>query len=153
MTKGGGVLIVVKRILVAAVFLGLALSFTLLVYAGESKEVIKLEMEPFWSHTAGITANLNINNNGRATMSGTVVGNPGTTHIIVDAVLRRVNPNGTTTHVVTIGNIRAEGNIWVWERPHYVARGHDYRLTVYATVFRNGTTETVSMNSGIVRAN
>lgn len=146
-------MIVVKRIFVVAIFLGLTLSFTLFAYASESKEVLMLEVSPFWSHTAGITANLNINNNGRATMSGTVVGNPGTTHIIVEAVLRRVNPNGTTTNIVTISGIRAEGNVWAWERPHYVARGHDYRLTIYSTVYRNGESESVSMSSGVVRAN
>lgn len=145
--------IVKKSFFVTAMFVFALFSFTYLVYANEQKEAASAEITPFWAHTAAINANLNINNSGRAVMSGTVFGNPGTTHIVVNAVLYRVNPNGTTTSVVSFNNIRGEGNFWFWERPHYVARGHDYRFTMYATVFRNGTSETVSMSSRIVRAN
>jgi hypothetical protein len=152
MTRGGDILIAnMKKAFSVFLFLGLVLGFTSFVYASESTQWV--DPEPFWAHTAGISANLNINNSGRATMSGTVVGNLGTTHIVVNAVLDRVNPNGTTTRIVTFNNIRAEGNVWAWERPHYVARGHDYRVTIYSTVFRNGTSETVSMSSRVVRAN
>jgi len=122
-------------------------------YARDLLESANIEIQPFWSHTSTINVNLNINNSGRATMTGMVVGNSGTTHISVNATLERINPNGTATTVATFNNIRQEGSWWVWERPHYVARGHDYRLTLTSTVFRNGQSETLSHSSRVVRAN
>jgi len=110
-------------------------------------------IQPHWSHTTSILVNLNINNSGRATMTGMVVGNVGTTHISVNASLERINPNGTATVIATFNNISQEGSMWIWERPHHVARGHDYRLTLTSTVFRNGTSETISHSSRVVRAN
>jgi len=82
--------------------------------------------------------------NGRATMSGTVMEQIGTERISVNARLERVNPNGTTTQIGSWNNLQATGFFWAWERVHFVERGHDYRLTLTATVFRNGTSETVS---------
>ncbi|MCL2576490.1 MAG: hypothetical protein FWE27_00360 [Defluviitaleaceae bacterium] len=77
-------------------------------------------------------------------MSGTVMEQIGTERISVNARLERVNPNGTTTQIGSWNNLQATGFFWAWERVHFVERGHDYRLTLTATVFRNGTSETVS---------
>jgi len=95
---------------------------------------------------------LSINNSGRATMSGTVVANPGTESITVDAVLERMNANGTVTYIGSWRGLRTNGNTWAWERPHYVVRGHDYRLTLTVTAVRNGVSETTSL-SRTTRAN
>jgi len=123
------------------------------VYA-ETKAIAQDEIyiQPFWDNVARMSTGLLINNSGRALMSGSVIGNPGTTSITVNAVLQRVNSNGTLTHIASFNNIRAEGDIWVWERPHYVARGHYYQLTLTATVVRNGHSEVVSL-SRTTRAN
>ena len=131
------------------------LSFIAPIHAHAEMEMIANEevfIEPFWDNTAIISVSLLINNSGRATMSGSVIGHPGTTSITVNAVLERANPNGTFTHIAAFNNINVESNIWVWERPHYVARGHNYRLTLTATVVRNGTSEVVSL-SRTTRAN
>lgn len=77
-------------------------------------------------------------------MSGTVQGRSGTERISVNAVLERVNANGTTSQVGSWSNIESTGTVWAWERQHNVTRGYDYRLTLTATVFRNGASETVS---------
>lgn len=159
-------MIAVKRILVAVGVVCMmsigaasdahAVSYTYAEYATYAKTFDAAEgavFEPFWSHTASLSANLNINNRGRAVMAGMVVGNVGSSHVVVNAMLDRVNPNGTTTRIVTFNNIRQEGNVWTWERPHYVARGHDYRFTIQSTVFRNGQSETLSQSSRVVRAN
>ena len=98
---------------------------------------------PFWSHTHAIFVSLDIVN-GRAVMMGTIFGRVGTERISVDVLLERVNSNGTTTHIASWRNIEAQGVIWQWERPHFVARGHYYRLTLISTVFRNETSETIS---------
>ena len=105
-----------------------------------------VEIEPLLANIASTTINLRFNNNGRATMSGSIIGNSGTTRITANAVLERVNPNGTFTHVASFNNLIANSDIWVWERHHYVARGHLYRLTITATVVRNGVSETISFS-------
>ena len=109
------------KVLTVLCFLSLlSLAAPLRVYAG--MEAVASEgayFEPFWDNTARISVSLTFNNNGRATMSGSVIGYPGTTSITVDAVLERVNSNGTFTRVASFNSIRAEGNIWLWERPHY----------------------------------
>jgi len=116
-------------------------------YVGQSDKAIDyIPIMPLWSHTFSIAVSLNINNNGRALMTGSVIGQPGTERISVNARLERLNSNGTTTHIGSWGNIQSTGVIWAWERPHYVARGHYYRLTLTSTVFRHGTSETVSMS-------
>ena len=113
----------------------------------------EIETDVLWSHIARITSDLSINNSGRATITGSVVGNMGATNIVVDVGLYRVNPNGTHTHVHTFSNLRANGQVWAWSGERVVARGHDYVAVVYATVHRNGATESDSTSSEIVRAN
>lgn len=149
-----------KRFLLAVGIVLLAMfSSTSIAFGGEQfhiRENIAEEetiiFEPFLQHTAIVNANLNINN-GRATMTGSIIGNVGTTHIIATVTLDRVNPNGTETRIATFSNIRANGDIWVWSGQRYVARGHFYRVTVTSTVFRNGESETVSASSRLVWAN
>jgi len=102
-----------------------------------------IPIEPFWQHTVSMFVSLDIVN-GRATMAGSVTGRVGTERISVDALLERVNPDGTTTQLGSWRNLQSTGFFWAWERVHHVTRGHDYRLTLTATVFRNGTSETVS---------
>jgi len=101
------------------------------------------EINPNWVNVAVISADLAITN-GRANMAGRVVGNVGTQSITVNATLERANPNGTFTHIASWNNLRSNNSIWTWDRNHYVARGHDYRLTLTATVVRNGISEVVS---------
>lgn len=70
--------------------------------------------------------------NGRATMSGSVLAEIDTTRIVVDAVLERVNTNGTTTQVGSWTNLNATGFAWSWETTQNVTRGMNYRLTLTA---------------------
>lgn len=104
-----------------------------------------------WRNIVAIDVHLSINN-GRAVMSGMVIANPGTESISVNAELVRVNTNGTTTHIWSQNGLRTNGDTWVWERPHHVIRGHDYRLTLTVTAVRNGVSETASL-SRTTRAN
>jgi hypothetical protein len=129
--------------LIAVLFAGLP---TQAFAAGRVKSSGYVPIMPLWSHTFSVAVMLSIDNNGRAVMSGSVIGQTGTERISVNAVLERINTNGTTTHIASWNNIQSTGSVWLWERPHYVARGHQYRLTLTSTVFRNGTSETVSMS-------
>jgi len=112
-----------KRILVVLCLVVLAfVGLSTHVYAKTSEHTADdknfatfLEVEPFWVNTAFMSINLQINNNGRVTMSGSVVGNVGTTSITVNAVLERVNPNGTFAHIVrscTCADKGYSGNAW-----------------------------------------
>lgn len=146
-------MIAVKRFLAAVVMLGIVLGVAPLAYASEPKQMPCVEIEPFFTHIALINANLSINNNGRATMSGMVIGHTGTTHIISEVVLYQVNADGTFTRLHSSGEIRIEGSIWAWTDVRSVARGHYYRVTVYTSVFRNREIESAYKHSAIVRAN
>jgi hypothetical protein len=98
----------------------------------------------FWINTSSVRVSLSFNNDGRGSMSGTVIGDNGVNSIVVDAVLERVNPNGTRSPVVTWSNITSDSDVWFWGTNYYVTEGYTYRFTLYATVTRNGVSETVS---------
>ena len=57
----------------------------------------KVCVTPFWTHVFSIVPVLDISS-GQATMAGSVIARQGAERITVDAVLVRVNANGTTTH-------------------------------------------------------
>jgi len=138
-----------KKIVVLACCFAMLMSASLPMrtYASttEAQQVANEDSMLRWTNTASIFVHLSINN-GRALMAGTVVGNAGTESITVNAVLERENPNGSFTHIGSWNNLRTNGNTWAWERPHMVARGHNYRLTLTATVVRNGVSEVVSLS-------
>jgi len=105
-----------------------------------------IEIAPFWSNIETMWAMLSFNNSGRGNLEGFVIGNPGTTNITVTASLDRINANGTTTRIADFTTPHSNSRIWAWERPHFVARGHYYRLTLNATVTRNGIRESASIS-------
>jgi len=104
-----------------------------------------IPIAPFWDNVAFASTNLTFDN-GRGTLTGSVIGIPGAS-ITVNATLDRVNTDGTTTHIASFSNLQGTGNVWTWERVHYVARGHDYRLTLEITAVRNGISETITVSS------
>lgn len=110
----------------------------------EAKQYGFILIEPLWAIVEETDAHLRISN-GRATMSGTVIGQPGTTSITANAVLERANLDGTFSAIATFNNMHVTGRFWEWERTYHVARGHVYRLTITATVIRNGISETVTV--------
>ncbi|MCL2223081.1 MAG: hypothetical protein FWB92_12270 [Oscillospiraceae bacterium] len=123
-------------------------SAPMVTYADASNTEVKPSYQsimPLWLNFEQLNVDLAINN-GRAEMGGFIIGNPGTTSITVDAVLERINPNGTTTRIGSWSNLDASGNIWTWERVHMVARGHNYRLTLNATAVRGGVSESASVS-------
>ena len=85
--------------------------------------------------------------NGKGTLSTSVIGLTGTTNINGSVVLERLNTNGTFSRVTPWDNLRATGNIFLWGTDYYVTRGHTYRMTLTATVIRNGISETLSLSN------
>lgn len=142
-------MVTAKRICAVFVFCVCVLGLSSFAHADEHIDYVGIS--PLWTHISSIRASLSINN-GRAVMSGRVTGHTGTTHIITDVVLYRVNSDGTSTPVFTFRDIRAEGAIWLWEAVRFIPRGHDYQVTVYATVFRHGTSQSGAVSSGVVHA-
>ena len=103
-------------------------------------------LEPFWENTATVLVSLRINHSGQATLLATVSGLAGTERITATATLVRINANGTTAQIATWQNLAAQGRNLIWEQSHNVSNGSQYRLTITATVTRNGTSETVTVS-------
>lgn len=135
-----------KRVLtILCLLFLLSIGFSASVSAGITLQTSSYTFVPHWVNTAVMNVDFFIVN-GRATMNGIIIGNIGTESISVIIRLERLNANGTTTHIASWNNIRATGNIWMWERPHYVARGHYYRATFTATVVKNEISEVISFD-------
>ena len=141
---------IAKRIVVVVVIFGFVVGIMPLAYAREQKESIGIE--PFFTHIDRVNATLSIDSNGLATMTGLVVGHAGTTQISANVVLYRVETNGTTTNIHSFAVTSTTSSIWLWEGTRFVVRGHTYRITVYASVHRNGAIESVAVSSGDVFA-
>lgn len=141
-----------RAVLTSCLCMLILLSLPVHTYAGTSALPFRDSSMLSWQNVVSISANLSINNSGTATVSGSVIANPGTESITVNAVLERVNPNGTLTNIASWNGLRTNGNTWAWETTRSVVRGHDYRLTLTVTAVRNGVSETVSI-SRTTRAN
>lgn len=96
-----------------------------------------------WSNTSSVNVNLSFIN-GKGALGANVIGKPGATNITGTAVLAMQNSNGTYTTVKTWDNLSSANNILTFNATYYVTTGYHYRLTVTATVYRNGTYENVS---------
>jgi len=96
-----------------------------------------------WSSTSSIDINLSFDGS-KAICGACVQGWSDVKNITGTAVLSRKNSNGTYTTVKTWNNLNVAGNRLIFDGRYYVSRGYTYRLTITATVYRNGVGETVS---------
>ena len=96
-----------------------------------------------WASTSSIDINLSFDGS-KAICGACVQGWSDVKNITGTAVLSRKNSNGTYTTVKTWNNLNVSGNRLIFDGRYYVARGYTYRLTITATVYRNGVGETVS---------
>ncbi len=96
-----------------------------------------------WSHVYMLDIFLSVRN-GRAACGSFVLGQTGTTRITASMNLSRKNANGSYTTVKTWSGYETTDDYLIFEEIYYVARGYTYRLTVTTTVYRNGSSETVS---------
>lgn len=127
----------------AFLLLALALYFSLggatLATANDSW----ITVSPQWTNTTSVNVNLSFDD-GKGTCGARVLGKSGTTKITGKVVLARKNSDGTYTAVKTWSDLEATGDKLLFDKTYYVATGYLYRLTITATVYRNGTGETVS---------
>lgn len=96
-----------------------------------------------WSNTSSIDINLSFNGS-KAICGACVQGWSDASNITGTAVLSRKNSNGTYTTVKKWSNLKTTSNRLIFDNSYYVSRGYTYRLTITATVYRNGNGETVS---------
>ncbi|AGL02458.1 hypothetical protein [Desulfoscipio gibsoniae] len=123
--------------------LALALYFFLggaaLATANDSRKTLS----PQWTNTTSVNVNLSFDD-GKGTCGARVLGKSGVTKITGKVVLARKNSDGTYTAVKTWSNLKTTGEKLLFDKTYYVTTGYSYRLTITATVYRNGTGETVS---------
>lgn len=100
-------------------------------------------VSPQWINTDVVNISLSFSGS-KGSCGACVLGKTGTTKITGTAVLARKNSNGTYTTVKTWSGLAATGSKLVFDATYYVTTGYTYRLTFTATVYRNGTGETVS---------
>ena len=96
-----------------------------------------------WVNTSTLYVTLSFSGS-RAICGAYVLGVSGTTEISGSATLARKNSNGTYTTVKSWNNLYAADDILTFDGSWYVSTGYTYRLTITATVYRNGVGETVS---------
>jgi len=82
-------------------------------------------IDPLWATVTSIAPSLNITD-GQASLSGSIIGTAAVTRIEVDAVLVRVNANGTTTQVGTWRNLYANNR--KNNRSHYYEPNNSVKL-------------------------
>ena len=103
-------------------------------------------VEPFWENAALISLDMTFSN-GTITSTGTVTGKSGTTAISATFVLAQRNANGTFTEVdrwtARNGNVAF---LLTTSRTTRNLSAGTYRLSVTASVTRNGRIETVNGN-------
>ncbi len=121
----------------------LILCFTLGGTALATDANTQISVFPQWTNTDVVNISLSFNGS-KGSCGACVLGKTGTTEITGTVVLSRKNSNGTYTTVKTWSGLDATGSKLIFDATYYVTTGYTYRLTITATVYRNGTSETVS---------
>lgn len=96
-----------------------------------------------WVNTDSVKADLSFDGS-KGFCGAMVIGKSGTTRVTGTVVLARKNANGTYTTVKTWSGLEAIGSRLLFDKIHYVSPGYTYRLTITATVYRNGIGEKVT---------
>lgn len=96
-----------------------------------------------WNNTTSVDVNLSFNGS-KGICGACVIGRVNTSRITGNVILSRKNSNGTYTNVKEWIGLQATGNKLIFDKSYYVTKGYTYRLTINATVYRNGSGETVT---------
>jgi len=102
-----------------------------------------VDVAPHWENVSDISITLSSSNN-TASTNVSIFGRAGTTSINATITLSRVNSNGTLTTVRTWSNQSSQNSTFTFSGTHAITSGNTYRISVSATVIRNGVSETVS---------
>lgn len=94
-----------------------------------------------WVNTDDVELYLTFSGN-RAECTAIVDGKTGTSKITANALLKRVNSNGTTT-IKAWTDLSTTDASFYFDQPYYVASGYTYEFEIDAAVYRNGTVENI----------
>jgi hypothetical protein len=81
----------------------------------------------------------------KANCTARVIGKPGTTKITAEAILQRINTDGSLTTIKKWSGLEAIGNEMYFDKDYYVKDGYTYRLTINARVYKGASSESVSV--------
>jgi hypothetical protein len=96
-----------------------------------------------WTNTTSVDVNLAFDGS-KGNCGACVIGRSDTTEITGTVILAQKNSNGTYSNVKKWTDLKATGNKLIFDKTYYVSKGYTYRLTITATVYRNGSGETVT---------
>lgn len=139
-----------KKVFIIFSITFILLCFPVAVIAHEEPSVSLVEFDRYYvgvnpALTSTVTVALRFEN-GRGIMGGHVIAQPRTTTIMMDAILRRNNSDGTTTYIRGWYGMTRNATALDWNANWYVNRGHDYTLTLYVTTVRDGRSYTTSVS-------
>lgn len=112
---------------------------------GVAESERNITVVPFWQNVSLVTVCLSFDGS-KGSLDGYVFGQQWVTSITVNAVLERLNADGTYSHVNSWNGMTANDKNFFWDTTYYVAKGHTYRLTLTATAVGNGYSETISLS-------
>ena len=98
-----------------------------------------------WSNLVSILVVLGFDN-GKGSLSATVIAQPETSRITGSALLERLNSDNTYTKIESWDGLSSSGDTMRFSANYYVARGYTYRFTFTATAYINGVGETASIS-------
>ncbi|GHV35635.1 hypothetical protein FACS18949_13990 [Clostridia bacterium] len=127
--------------------IALALAVVIVLTAAVPTGLAIEPFAPFYSNTALISYSLSFSGD-LAVIGGLVVGLSGTTYI--SGTLKLQRKVGSSYTDVKSWTTSAYDDELIWDKSWYVATGYYYRITISASVTRNGTTEQVTATSNNV---
>jgi len=136
-------MIVGKKKLMSILLVLIVLTSSMTTYAAPNILKSKVDIQPFWENASKVTVDLSIKD-GKAVLSSVINGYSGVNKITANAVLERLNTNGTYTVIEQWDNLSIDSGKLTWTATRYVTKGYTYRLTLTAIVYKNGVGETVS---------
>ena len=96
-----------------------------------------------WTNLVSMAVSL-VFDNGKGSLSATIIAQPETSRITGNALLERLNSDNTYTKITSWDGLSSSGNTLRFSANYYVARGYTYRFTFTATAYKNGVGETAS---------
>jgi len=132
-----------RKIIITLLTVALILSVGGQALALDNGYVITGDIGVQWTNTSSMDISLDFDGS-KAICGAYIIGKIGVDKITGTVTLSRKNSDGTYTTVKTWSNITVYDDLWTFDAIYYVSTGYRYRLTVTATVYKNGYGEVVS---------
>lgn len=103
------------------------------------------QITPFWVNTDDISLKLSFSG-GKANCTVNVLGKAGTTKIVADVKLVRINSDGRTSTVATWNNLTSNSDTLRVGKTATVTSGYTYRLEADVEVYKGSVGEYISLS-------